>query len=306
MDGWGGCSTALAFRMKLAFAPLLLLGLATYAWIAPVSVLNAAAWSGDWRVTHDISYMPGARGRLDVYAPAGAKDAPVVVFFYGGSWQDGDKAMYRFVGAALAARGIVAVIPDYRVYPAVRFPVFLQDGARAVAWSRNNAGRFGGDPDRLVLMGHSAGAYIAAMLALNPAYLAAVGLDPHRDISGFIGLAGPYDFLPLRERVIKVIFGPPDELARTQPINFVTPGAPPAFLAAGLRDTTVAPQNSMRLAARLRAAGDDVRERYYPRLDHRLIIGAIAPPLGFLAPVLPDCLAFIHAVTAVQPFRSAA
>lgn len=292
--------------MKLAFSSLLLVGLATYAWLSPVSLLNAAARGGDWHVTRDISYMPGARGGLDVYAPAGAKNAPVVVFFYGGSWQDGDKAMYRFVGAALAARGIVTVIPDYRVYPEVRFPVFLQDGARAVAWSRQNARRFGGDPHRLVLMGHSAGAYIAAMLALDPSYLGAEGLDPRRDVSGFIGLAGPYDFLPLRDPVIKVIFGPPEGLASTQPIHFVTPGAPPAFLAAGLRDTTVEPQNSMRLAARLRAAGDEVRERYYPRLDHKLLIGAIAPALGFLAPVLPDCLAFIHTVTAVQPSRSAA
>ena len=291
--------------MRFALAPLLLFGLASYVWFSPVTLLNISA-GGDWHVTRDISYMPGPRGHLDVYTPAGAKDAPVVVFFYGGSWQEGDKAMYRFVGAALAAHGIVTIIPDYHVYPDVRFPTFLQDAALAVAWSKHDAQNFGGDPDRLVLMGHSAGAYIAAMLALNPTYLGAAGLNPRRDISGFIGLAGPYDFLPLHDPVIKIIFGPSDELAGTQPINFVTPGAPPAFLAAGLRDTTVEPQNSMRLAARLRAAGDTVQERYYPRLDHRLIIGTIAPPLGFLAPVLPDCLAFIDHLTDAQPFRSAA
>jgi len=279
----------------------MLLGLAS---CSPVKILNATA-SGDWHVTKNIAYAPGPRRGLDVYAPDGAKDAPVMVFFYGGSWQEGDKAMYRFVGAALAAHGVVTIIPDYRVYPQVRFPVFLQDCAQAVAWAKANAHNFGGDPNRLVLMGHSAGAYNVAMLALNPVYLNAVGMSPH-DISGFIGLAGPYDFLPLQDPVIKTIFGDPAELARTQPINFVTPGAPPAYLAAGLRDKTVDPGNSMRLAAKLRASGDEVQERYYPKLNHVLIIGATSQLLEFLAPVLPDCLAFIHAVTATKKLRSAA
>jgi len=228
------------------------------------------------------------------------------VFFYGGSWQEGNKETYRFLGAALAAQGVVTIIPDYRVYPEVRFPVFLQDCAAAVAWARTNAQKFGGDPSRLVLMGHSAGAYNAAMLALNPAYLGAVGLNPQHDIAGFIGLAGPYDFLPLHDQVLATIFGPPENLPRTQPINFVTPGAPPAYLAAGLRDTTVDPANSKRLAAKLRAAGDTVQERYHPHLNHTLIIGTTSQLLGFLAPVLPNCLVFIHAVTATPKLRSAA
>jgi acetyl esterase/lipase len=291
--------------LRRVLAPLFLVGLASCGLVSPVKILNAAA-CGKFHVTQNIAYAPGPRGGLDVYTPDGAKDAPVVVFFYGGSWQEGDKAMYRFVGAALAARGIVTIIPDYRVYPEVRFPVFLQDCARAVAWAKANAQNFGGDPDRLVLMGHSAGAYNAAMLALNPAYLGAVGLNSKQDISGFIGLAGPYDFLPIQDPTIKIIFGPPETLARTQPINFVTPGAPPVYLAAGLRDTTVDPANSMRLAAKLRAAGDTVQERYYPKLNHAKIIGAVSPLLGFLAPVLPDCLAFIHAVTSTQKLRSAA
>ncbi len=282
-----------------------MLGLSSCALFSPVKLLNATA-GGNFHVTRDIAYAPGPRGKLDVYAPNGARNAPVVVFFYGGSWQEGSKAMYRFVGAALAARGIIAIIPDYRVYPEVRFPAFLQDNARAVAWAKANAQNFGGDPHRFVLMGHSAGAYEVAMLALNPTYLAAVGLDPKRDISGFIGLAGPYDFLPLHDPVIKTIFGPPQGLPQTQPINFVTPGAPPAYLAAGLRDKTVDPGNSMRLAAKLRAAGDPVQEQYYPKLDHVMIIGATSQLLSFIAPVLPNCFAFIHDVTATSKVRSAA
>lgn len=297
--------------MRRLLAPFLLLlapmGLAGC--VSPAGILNAAS-GGGFQVVKNIAYAPGPRGRLDVYVPEGAKGAPVVVFFYGGSWQEGGKAMYRFVGAALAARGIVTIIPDYRLYPQVRFPSFLQDGAQAIAWAKAHAQNYGGDPAWLVLMGHSAGAYNAAMLTLDPAFLNAVGLDPQRDIAGFIGLAGPYDFLPLRDPALQTIFGPPAQLGRTQPINFVTPGAPPVFLAAGLRDTAVAPQNSMRLAARLRAAGDTVQERYYPRLDHKLLIGAVSPLLGFFAPVLPDCLAFIHglapAADAAPQIRSAA
>jgi acetyl esterase/lipase len=290
--------------LRAAFA-LPVLGLLAFVWLSPVTLINAAA-GGAWHVTSGIPYAAGPRQTLDVYEPAGAHDAPVVVFFYGGAWQLGNKEMYRFVGAALAANGVVAVIPDYRIYPQVRFPAFLQDGAAAVAWTKANAARFGADPRHMVLMGHSAGAYIATMLALNPAYLGAEGLDPKRDIAGFIGLAGPYDFLPLHNPVLKTIFGPPDSLARTQPINFVAPGAPPAFLAAGLRDTLVRPGNSMRLAARLRAEDDAVAERYYPGLNHVELIGATSPLLGFLGPVLPDCLAFIHHVTSVQSLRGGA
>ncbi len=287
-----------------AGAALSLGGGMAFAALSPITLLNKFA-PGDFTVTSGVQYAPGSRGGLDVYAPRQAQGAPVVVFFYGGSWQEGDKALYRFAGAALAARGVVAVIPDYRVYPQVKFPGFLQDGAAAVAWARAHAADYGADPARLILMGHSAGAYIAAMLALDPEWLAPHGLCPRRDIAGLIGLAGPYDFLPLTDPVLKTIFGPPSGLARTQPVNFVTQGAPPAFLAAGLDDKTVDPGNSARLANRLRLAGDAVEVKFYPGIDHRKLVGALSPLLGFLAPVLPDCLAFIHR-TNPQTLRSAA
>lgn len=272
--------------------------------LSPVTVLNDLA-PGDFTVTHDIRYAPGPRGGLDIYAPRHVHGAPLVVFFYGGSWQEGNKALYRFVGAALAARGVVTVIPDYRIYPPTRFPGFLQDGAAAVAWAHAHAGDYGADPSRLFLMGHSAGAYIAAMLALDPEWLAPHGLSPGRDVAGFIGLAGPYDFLPLTDPVLKIIFGPQAGLARTQPINFVAPGAPPAFLAAGLDDSIVDPGNSTRLARSLRQAGDAVEVKLYPGIDHMKLVGALSPWLGILAPVLPDCLAFIHQVQP-QTLRSGA
>jgi len=148
-------------------------------------------------VKHDLTYASEDRGHFDVYAPPRPSPrTPVAVFLYGGSWQSGDKALYRFVGRSLASRGIITVIPDYRVYPEVRYPAFLRDNARAVAFAKQHAAEWGGDPGRLFLIGHSAGAYNAAMLALDRRWLGEVGLDPRRDLAGFVGLAGPYDFLP--------------------------------------------------------------------------------------------------------------
>ncbi|MBB5373428.1 alpha/beta hydrolase [Acidocella aromatica] len=285
-------------------AALLVVGYAGPELISPVTVLNSLAY-GPYALTQNIPYAPGPRGGLDVYAPLHARNAPVVVFYYGGSWQSGDKAMYRFVGAALASRGVVAVIPDYRVYPQARFPGFLQDCAAAFAWAHSHAGAYGGDPGRIFVMGHSAGAYNAAMLALAPEWLAPYGLSPGRDVAGLIGLAGPYDFLPLTDPALKTIFGPPGQLARTQPINFVASGAPPAFLAAGTRDATVDPGNSARLARRLAQSGDAVELKLYPGIDHRRLIGAFSPLLRGLAPVLADSLDFITH-TKPQSLRSAA
>ncbi len=273
-------------------AGLLLSGGAGVACLSPATVLNGLAL-GPCRRVRGIPYGPGPRRMLDVYTPRHAQTAPVAVFYYGGSWQEGGKALYRFVGAALAARGVVTIIPDYRLYPQTRFPGFLEDSAAAFAWARRHAPAYGGDPSRVFVMGHSAGAYNAAMLALDPAWLAAHGLSPHQHIAGVIGLAGPYDFLPLTSPALRAIFGAPEHLARTQPINFVSSLAPPAFLAAGKADTVVDPGNSRRLAARLAAAGGLVQLKLYPGLGHRRLAGALSPVLRGLGPVLADCLAFI-------------
>ena len=207
-------------------------------------------------VTRDIAYADGERHTLDVCRARTATAAPVVVFFYGGGWRSGNKGMYRYVGKALARRGYVAVVPDYRIYPPVLYPDFLDDGAQAVRWVKDNAAKFGGDPDKIFLIGHSAGAHIAAMLAIDATWLNKVGLAPGRDIAGLIGLAGPYDFLPLKDETLIVIFGGANR-PETQPISYVAPGAPPALLLTGDKDDVVGAGNSTRLADRLRAAGND-------------------------------------------------
>jgi len=258
---------------------------------SPASPLNFFAWLHGVEVTRSVAYGEGSRRTLDIYRPSAAAAAPVVVFFYGGSWQSGHKEMYLFVAAAMARRGYVIVVPDYRVYPEVRYPDFLDDGARAVRWAKDNAARFGGDPQKLFVMGHSAGAYIAAMLAFDGRWLRKVDLAPDRDITGLIGISGPYDFLPLKDGTLKVIFGGNEPA--TQPILHVAPGAPPALLVTGAHDGVVEPGNTSRLAARLHAAGNNVSVQTYAWVRHLSIVGAFARPLRFLAPILHDVDAFI-------------
>ena len=255
---------------------------------------NNFTWSLPNRtvLTRDVPYAKGARRMLDICRPRTAVAAPVVVFFYGGGWRSGNKRLYRYVARALARRGYVAVLPDYRIYPEVRYPDFLDDGAGAVRWAKDNVADFGGDPQKIFLMGHSAGAHIAAMLAVDPVWLRKTGLVPGRDIAGLIGLAGPYDFLPLRDEMLKIIFGGADRL-ETQPICHVAPGAPPALLLTGDADDVVDPGNSTRFAERLRAAGNDATAVIYPRVGHYNIVAALALFLPFFAPVLRDADAFI-------------
>jgi acetyl esterase/lipase len=259
-----------------------------------LAFVNETAPANTYSRTANIAYGTHPRQQLDVYVPAEPQGrAPVVVFFYGGSWRTGARSDYLFVGEALASRGIVAVVADYRLYPEVRFPDFLSDSARAVAWTVENIERFGGDSARVFVMGHSAGAYNAAMVAFEPRYLASTGTPP-RALRGFVGIAGPYDFLPLSGRTLRGVFGYPDTPPETQPIHVVTAAAPPALLLTAADDGVVSPGNSSRLAAKLRNLGVPVREVAYERLGHRTIVGAFAAPLRGLAPVLDDVTRFVQ------------
>ncbi len=260
-----------------------------------MNLLNRLAPRRGVTVRAGLAYGPGPRHRLDAYLPARAAasaPAPVVVFFYGGGWEEGERGMYRFVAAALAARGILTLVPDYRLYPEVRFPAFMEDAAAAVAWARSFAATQGGDPGRLFLMGHSAGAQIATLLALDARYLRAAGMARGR-IAGVIGLAGPYDFLPLRSPTLKAIFGPEAAWPASQPITYVTASAPPMLLAAGTADRVVDPGNARRLAARLHSAGATAELHLYRGLGHRALIGGFASVLAPLLPVRRATLRFI-------------
>ena len=262
--------------------------------LRPLALFNLLAPRKNYTKQPDLSYGPHARQRLDVYTPLGnpRQDLPVVIFFYGGSWQRGRRQDYRFLAQALTARGWLAVIPDYRVYPEVRFPAFVQDGAAAVAWVQANIAGFGGNPRRIFLMGHSAGAHIAAMLSLDATYLQEAGVCPAQ-VQGFIGLAGPYDFLPLKQPRLIDIFGGADDIPQTQPINFVSPQAPPALLLHGGTDQIVWAKNTRNLARRYREVGRPVTEIIYPHYKHLTILLYLAGFLQDGEPVMRDVAAFI-------------
>ena len=271
----------------------------------PVDVVNRTIRFSGLRGIRNIPYGVHLRQKLDIYAPAPrgialplhtvpVEPLPVIVFFYGGSWRSGERRDYRFAAAALARLGFMVVVPDYRLYAEVKFPAFLLDCAAATSWVFKNIQSHGGDDEIVFLMGHSAGAYNAAMLALNPDYLNAVDADPAR-ISGWIGLAGPYDFLPFHDPNVAQIFDEPEDEKLTQPIHYVRPNAPPALLLHGGKDKTVLPRNTAILAARLRETGNAVETRIYPKLGHTGILTACLPYLRWRASLLKDVAHFTAA-----------
>ena len=269
---------------------------------APLATINSVASVASLRRAQGLVYGPLPRQRFDLYGPEGSAPAggwPLVVFFYGGAWSRGERADYRFVGEALASRGILVMVADYRLSPEVRYPDFLRDCAAALAHGLRQAPAWGGDERRVFVMGHSAGAYNAAMLALDPRWLAAQGLQPDR-LAGWIGLAGPYDFLPIKRPEVKLAFDFPRTPVDSQPIRHAAaPQRVPALLLAAASDDEVNPlRNTGALAAALQRAGVPVQQHDYPRVSHISLVAALAWPLRGLAPVLADVASFVDRVPA--------
>lgn len=284
-------------KLTLAGAALLICGALVAAACSPLRAFDTAVPkdSASRQVATDMPYGEGPRRQLDIYAPVAIEQRPlpVIVFIYGGSWANGTREGYHFAARALAAGGFITVVPDYRLVPEVRFPGFVQDCAEAVRWVRKHAPQYGGDPDRIVLVGHSAGAYNAAMLALDPQFL-----GPDRAaIKGFAGMAGPYDFLPFNGDVVTNTFAAWPKAEETQPIHYADASAPPMLLLHGGEDGTVWPKNSINLDRKLRAAGASSELKLYPKLGHVGIVTALARPFRSEAPVLNDITVFARKVT---------
>jgi acetyl esterase/lipase len=237
---------------------------------------------------YDIAYGDDSRQRLDVF-PATQPHQPVVLFWYGGGWSRGRKRRYRFVERTVQRMGYTAVIADYRLYPMVRFPTFAEDGALALRWVHEHIGKYHGDPDRLFLMGHSAGAHTAAHLAYNRHWADSVKL-PVASLRGFIGLAGPYDFYPYPR--YRPVFDLTDPAEPWRPINAVTRPTVPALLLNGKLDTTVRAGNATRMATRIRERGGQAEVIIYPYMEHIGLVLALARPLGWL-PIQHDIASFI-------------
>jgi acetyl esterase/lipase len=259
---------------------------------AGAPLFDLAIPKSGYAVRRDLAYGDDPRAGLDLYVPDGlSAPAPVILFFYGGSWQSGSKDIYRAFGQAFASAGIITAVADYRLYPQVKYPAFIEDGAQALGFVHERIAEHGGDPARVFVSGHSAGAYIAAMLACNPAYL---GEARYEWIAGVIGVAGPYDFLPLHDPALIDIFGG-DRVMATQPIKYAQNRSVPMLLAHGTADTTVGAGNSRRMAKRLREAGNAVELIEYKGASHLGIILSLAHGFRGNTTLRDDMLRFISA-----------
>ena len=288
---------------------IVLLGLVSYAAIQhalknnAVAVLDGAdkllnGGDGAIRLMAAERYGKDPAQKLEMFVPQGAKGTlPIVVFIHGGGWSSGDPHDYRFIARTLCAQGYAVVLAGYRLYPQAKYPAMLEDGAAALRWVQDNAAKLGGDPARIALMGHSAGAYNVVMLSLDPQWLKAVGLDTGV-IRGTVSLAGPFDFLPFDTPATIHSFGDAPDPSMTQPVNFARKDAPPLLLVTGDADTRVKPRNSKALARRMAEAGAPTEPVMLQGVSHEGIIMMFARPFSRDARALDAVLPFLAKVTA--------
>ena len=271
----------------------------------------------------DLAYGAGARHRLDAYRPravrapcarievpgdpepTGRRARPVVVFLHGGNWTYFGKDDFRYVGHAFAERGVVAVVPSYRCYPDADVDDQLLDAARAVAWTRRHAHELGADPARVHVIGHSSGAHVAALLALDGRRLARVG-GTREWLAGFVGLNGPYWFATDANPHMRRFFGAPERHADALPVRFASAGAPRTLLVHGAADRMVRPRNSRELARRLARAGADVTLRLVPGDGHGTVLERWIRSRRQADPVLDTVAAFVAGARPPDLSRNAA
>lgn len=258
------------------------------------ALVNLLVPRSGYHVRRGLAYGDDPRQQLDIYVPADLKaPAPVVLFFYGGGWQGGDRTDYLAFGQAMASAGMVAVVADYRLYPQVKYPGFVEDAAGALAFVRAHAAHYGGDADRIFVAGHSAGAYNAVMLASEPKFLAARGggLDW---IRGVIGIAGPYNFLPMSDPIYVDMFHGTNN-TDSMPVHHVDGPRPPMLLISGSDDDTVGLCNTHDMSARLARFGSDVRVIFYKGVGHVGVILSLVRGFRRIAPLRQDMIDFVHA-----------
>ena len=260
---------------------------------SPLGVLNATVSSDGYKSTLNQAYGKQPRQRLDIHVPNQvSENADVVVFYYGGRWQSGNKEQYTFVADALTSKGIITVLPDYRLYPDVDWGDFIQDGASAYQWVFENIAKYNGNPKRVFVMGHSAGAHISAMVAVDESLLDNGVKRP----CGFMGLAGPYDFLPIRDADVIQVFSSAKDLKKTQPITFVNKNDPAMLLMHGKNDVSVQVGNSIRVAEHAERLGGSVATKLYDDVNHVDILISLSSTFRHVSPVLNDSVAFMQNV----------
>lgn len=263
---------------------------------SPTTLVNIVSPSNHYDKKTDITYGKYERQKLDIYIPNYSeeehKNSTVIVFFHGGGWDSGNKNKYKFVASRLTLEGYTVVIPNYRIYPDVVFPAFIEDAALALAWLKNNQNNYSINTSKVYVMGHSAGAHIASLLTADKRYLENAGISDTY-ISGFIGIAGPYNFLPLTSNKLKKIF-PEETRTNSQPINFVDGTEVPYLLLHGTDDKTVWPRNSKTLAEKILSKNGSVTLQLYENISHVGIISPFIPGFKNSAPTVQDIITFIN------------
>lgn len=265
---------------------------------SPTRALNAVVPSSSYTLVSDVPYIAdGAHVRqtMDIYIPEQTSHKQnIVVFLYGGGWDDGDKADFEFIGQAFARLGYITVIPNYRLFPEVEFPAFINDAAAAVQAIPNHVPSactaLQANERGLILIGHSAGAHSAAMLLANPSYL-----GDSLPINAFIGLSGPYD-LPLDHERVGEKFSqvegneanPVVIISERKPSNL-----PPTLLLHGEADTIAKPTHSESFATELNALGVPTTFKLYPSRRHVALVASLASPLRFWTPAYEDIQVFL-------------
>jgi acetyl esterase/lipase len=268
------------------------IGLYFYSPALLVDSIDRIASRSDMKKTGDGIAFDDKGNRLDIWAPASKADSPrpVLVFFYGGGWAHGTRTEYSYAARPFVEAGYIVVLPDYRKVPQVRFPGFVADSAAAVKWVQANIADYGGDPDQVIVAGHSAGAYNALMLALDKQWLG------DKPVQAAISMAGPADFYPFTTKRGMDAMGQWPDPAETQPISFVRKDAPPILLIHGSADTVVRIRNANSLLAKQKAAGGDIQLSAYEGASHNDLVLALGTLFRGRHPVVADSLRFLDGV----------
>ncbi|WP_425147390.1 alpha/beta hydrolase [Deinococcus sp.] len=280
-------------KKRLLLPLLAASALAVFAACSPLVAINAVVSTSNLSVTPNLPYGPDVRNLLDVYQPASASRAPVVLFIHGGSWDSGSKDDYKFVGESFAREGYLVAIMNYRLAPKNPYPAYIQDAAQALKWLRGHAAEYGGNPDDLFVMGHSAGAFNAVEVVDNARWLSEAGV-PISAVHGVIGVAGPYSY-DYRGMGTASAFPAGSDPADVMPANHVRADAPPHLLLVAANDQVVYPQNGERMKAALEARKIPLTFTVLPNLDHYTIVGSLARSLTFLGKTRQEVLDFLKA-----------
>ena len=271
--------------------------------LSALNIVNGITSNGSVAVSKDILYGDESLQDLDVYYPKSLAHAmqaqssiddtyPMVVFVHGGSWENGNKEDYAFVGQSFAQAGYVTVVMNHRKAPKYVYPKYVEDTAKAIAWSYENAAMLHADPQRIAVIGHSSGAFNTVAAVSNADFLAPYGIKPS-DIKAVVGIAGPYsyDFRQFSNARAFPVDATPDEV---MPDRQLKGRQPPYLFLTAENDQIVHDTNTIKMTQALKNYGATVETGVIKGASHATSIGAMAPPLRWVNEVRAQVLTYLE------------